>query len=112
MPFTIVCNNKGCGDIMEPYLEPETNKVFCSKCDKELNNITHFVKSQMKQLKQFKPKKQISFSVKCKKCNHENRPIIINKDVVCPACKDVHTHLSEAFKIMLFNNLKKISQDI
>lgn len=112
MPFTIVCNNKGCGDIMEPYLESETNKVYCSKCDKELSNITPFIKSQMKQFKQFKPKKQMSFSVKCNNCKHEARPIIHNNEITCPSCKKSHTHLSEPFKIMLKDNLKKINQDV
>lgn len=112
MAFSIVCSNRGCGDLMEPYLDPSDNKVYCSKCDKELVNVTHFVKSQMKQFKQFKPKKNTSFAVKCKFCNTEERPLIKNKDVICPSCKKIHTHLSEPFKIMLLDNLKKINQDI
>jgi hypothetical protein len=112
MPFSMTCTNRGCGDLMEPYLDPSTDKVFCSKCDKELVNITHFIKAQMKQFKQFKPKKNISFAVKCKKCNTEDRPLIKNKDIICPSCKAIHSHLSQAFKIMLMEQLKKASQDI
>ena len=112
MPFSIVCSNKGCGNLMEPYLDPSTNQVFCSKCDKEIVNVTHFVKSQMKQFKQFRPKKSVSFGVKCKFCNAEERPLVKDKNIICPACKKTHTHLSEPFKIMLLDNLKKINQDI
>ncbi len=112
MPFSIVCSNKGCNVLMEPYLDPDNNKVYCSSCDKEIVNVTNFVKMQMKQFKQYRPKKTISFAVKCKKCNVEDRPIIKNKDIICPSCKQPHTHLSEPFKIMLMDNLKKVNQDI
>ena len=112
MAFSIVCNNRGCGDLMDPYIDPATNQVFCSKCNKELNNVTTFIKSQMKQNKQFKPKTQTSFAVKCKNCNHESRPTLKNKDIICPNCNKPHSHLSEPFKLMLLDNLKKINQDI
>lgn len=112
MPFSMVCTNKGCGQLMEPFLEPDTNKVFCSKCEKEISNITHFVKHQMKQFKQFRPKKSISFGVKCVNCKVEERPVIAKNNIICPSCKKPHTHLSEPFKIMLKDNLKKVEQDI
>jgi hypothetical protein len=112
MPFSMVCTNKGCGQLMEPYLDPATSQVYCSSCDKELSNITHFVKHQMKQFKQFRPKKTVSFGVKCKSCNLEDRPVVLNKEIVCPSCKKPHTHLSEAFKLMLKDNLKTINKDI
>ncbi len=111
MAFSIVCSNRGCGDLMEPYLDPATDKVYCSKCEKELTNITHFIKMQMKQFKQYRPKKTISFAVKCKNCNAEERPQIQNKELICPKCKKLHSHLSQPFKIMLLEQLKK-PQDI
>ena len=54
--FFIYCTNKGCGVQMEPYIDPKTDKVYCSACDNEIANITHFTKVQMKSLKQYKQK--------------------------------------------------------
>lgn len=112
MPFLMLCPNKGCGSQMEPYLELTDNKVYCSNCDKEISNVTHFVKMQMKSLKQFRKKKNLSFSVKCQKCNKEDRPKIVNKEVACPSCNTIHSHLSEPFKIMLKEQLKTANQDV
>ena len=53
MAFSIQCTNKGCQKIQEPYIDTKDDKVYCSLCNKELLNITHFVKVQMKSLKQF-----------------------------------------------------------
>lgn len=110
--FSLNCTNKGCGKQMEPYLDPKTDKVYCSSCDNEITNITHFAKVQMKSLKQYKPKTTTSFSVKCQKCGKEDRPILLNKDVVCSACKKAFTHLSEHFKIMLKEKLKTVNNDV
>ena len=104
MPFLMLCPNKGCGSQMEPYLELTDNK--------EISNVTHFVKMQMKSLKQFRKKKNLSFSVKCQKCNKEDRPKIVNKEVACPSCNTIHSHLSEPFKIMLKEQLKTANQDV
>jgi DNA-directed RNA polymerase subunit M/transcription elongation factor TFIIS len=112
MPFSIVCPNKGCNQLMEPYLDPSSDLVYCSSCDKEINNVTHFIKLQMKQFKQFRQKKTVSFGVKCKNCNIEDRPVVSNKQIICPSCKKPHLHLSEAFKLMLKDNLQKINKDI
>jgi predicted Zn-ribbon and HTH transcriptional regulator len=112
MPFLMLCPNKGCGANIEPYLDPSDNKVYCSSCDKEIPNVTHFVKTQMKSLKQFKPKKTVSFGVKCQKCFKEDRPKIINKDIACPHCKSIHSHLSEPFKIMLKDKLKTAGEEL
>ena len=106
------CSNKGCGKHMEPYLDPSDDKVYCSECDRELANITHFVKIQMKTFKQFRQKKTISFAVKCKKCGKEDRPKLKGQDVICPNCNATHDHLSEPFKIMLKDKLKTVSQDV
>jgi hypothetical protein len=112
MPFLMTCSNKGCGDQMEPYIDPASDKVYCSSCDQELTNITHFTKIQMKSSKQFRKKKNISFGVQCKRCLKEDRPIILNKEISCPHCKSNHNHLSEPFKIMLKEKLKTANQDI
>lgn len=112
MPFSMSCTNKGCGQVMEPYIEPKTDKVYCSACDREIGNVTHFAKVQMKSLKQFKQKKVVSFAVKCQSCGKEDRPKLVGEDIVCGACKKAHTHLSEPFKIMLRDKLRTVAQDV
>ena len=106
MPFSTFCIHKGCGTHMEPYIDQQ-DKVYCSVCDKELTNLTHFAKSQMKAFKQFKPKKKLAFSVKCTSCSKEDVPVINNNDIICGNCKKVLTNLSEPFKLMLKTELKK-----
>jgi len=108
MPFSIPCTH--CRKTNEPYLDPASDKVFCGLCDQELN-ISHFVKIQMKTLKQFKQKTSTSFSVKCQSCNKEARPILKNNDVFCPSCQKPHSHFSSTFKLMLKEQLKKVNQD-
>lgn len=112
MPFSIQCSNKGCCKIMEPYLDPNNDKVYCSICDNELTNVTIFVKSQMKSSKQYKQKKMISFAVKCQNCSKEDRPVLLNNKILCPYCNKEHLHLSEPFKNMLRLNLKTVGQDV
>lgn len=115
MPFAMFCVHKGCKgtvDQMEPYLDPNTDKVYCSRCDQELPNITHFVKVQMKQLKQFRAKQAVAFGTKCKSCGKEAQPVIVGDDIVCPGCKKPHTHLSEPFKRMLKDKLKTANKEV
>lgn len=112
MPFAMPCTNKGCGKLQEPYIEHKTDKVFCSLCDREIANVTHFAKVQMKTLKQYKPKNTTSFSIKCPKCGKEDRPKVVGDDIVCTGCKKPMDHLSEPFKIMLREKLKTVGQDV
>ncbi len=112
MPFSMACTSKCCGQVMEPYLDPKDDKVYCSKCDKEISNVTHFAKVQMKALKQYRQKKVISFAVKCPKCGKEDRPKLVGEDIVCVGCKKPLDHLSEPFKIMLREKLKTVAQDV
>lgn len=106
------CTNKGCGKIMEPYLDVKEDKVYCSLCDKELQNITYFVKVQMKSLKQFRQKQNKPFSVICKKCKKEDRPKLVGQDIVCSGCNKLLDHLSEPFKIVLREKLKTTDKDV
>lgn len=108
MPFTMPCPTKGCG-MQQPYIDPKTDKVYCSNCDKEISNVTHFAKIQMKTLKQYKEKKGKSFSVKCNHCSVEDRPVIDKDKFLCAACKK-EMNISEAFKLTLkhyFGSLDK-----
>lgn len=102
---------KKCGET-EPYLDPKTEKVYCSKCDKEMTNVTHFTKMTLKTLKQFRQKQTVPFGVKCQNCEKEAQPKIVGDDIVCPRCLKAHTHLSEPFKIMLRDKLKTANKDV
>lgn len=120
MPVTAVCNNsyiddktkkeKKCGEV-EPYMDPKTGKVYCSKCDNEMQ-ISHFQKVTMKTLKQFRQKQMIPFAVKCQNCGKEAQPKIMGDDIVCPQCSKEHSHLSEPFKIMLKDKLKTANKEL
>jgi len=115
MPFAMFCQHKGCkgtGNQMEPYLDPKTDKVYCSLCDQEMPNVTHFVKVQMKALKQFRQKQAVAFGVKCQKCGKEAQPKVVNDDIVCPSCNKTHDHLSEPFKMMLKDKLRTANKDV
>lgn len=105
MPFSMQCNNKGCGQIQSPYLDKETNQVFCSLCEKEILNATSFAKNQMKSMKQFKEKKQKSFSVKCNNCGVLDRPILESNSCKCASCKK-EMNVSPIFINVLQENLK------
>jgi len=112
MPFSMNCTNKGCGKTQEPYIDPKDDKVYCSLCNREIENVTYFAKAQMKSLKQFKPKVAVSFAVKCDKCGKEARPKLINNDVVCSGCNKSLDKLSIPFKNMLKEKLKTVGQDV
>lgn len=98
--------------MQEPYIDPKTDKVYCSLCDKEIVNVTYFTKVQMKSLKQFKQKTTISFGVKCDKCGKEDRPKLINDNVVCSSCNKPLDKLSVPFINMLKKELKTVGKDV
>jgi len=112
MAFSTQCFNKGCGKIQEPYIDPKTDKVYCSVCDGELTNITHFVKIQMKTAKQYRQKKSVPFAVKCMKCNAQERPFIKDDKVYCSSCKEEMTNVSPVYKNMLKQALKTVDKDV
>jgi hypothetical protein len=115
MRFSLPCNNKGCGKINEPYLDPNDDKVYCSECDKEMTGITSFVKMQMKsnkQIKQFRAKKPKPFSVKCPRCGKDDRPKLVQEDIICSGCNKPLDQLSEPFKIMLREKLRTTDRDV
>jgi ribosomal protein L34E len=112
MPFSTFCTNKNCGQIMEPYLDPQSDKAYCSNCDGELVNLTSFVKNQMKMFKQYKQKQSKPFAVKCAKCGREERPKIFNDDIVCGHCNKSMDNLSPIFKNMLKEKLRTTDKDV
>lgn len=112
MAFSTYCTVKGCGKIMEPYLDPQDNKVYCSLCDGEIVNLTQFAKSQMKSSKQYRQKKVKPFVFKCNKCGKEERPQQIDDEIVCGVCAKPLDNLSPIFKNMLKEKLKNADKDV
>lgn len=108
--LTMQCNTKGCGS-QPAYIDPKTEKVYCSKCDVEITNATHFTKVQLKTLKQYREKKSQSFSVKCPACNVEERPVQNNGKFCCSVCKK-ELNLTNTFKAMLKQFLPVTDKDI
>jgi len=110
MVFTIDCTNRGCAAMMTPYLDPKTNKVYCSKCDGEIENVSPFTKNAMRASKQVKQKEKKSFAVKCA-CGHDDRPQIADGKVVCASCGQEQTQLTPHYAMMLKEQLKKLAED-
>lgn len=111
MPFSIQCTNKGCCQMQQPYIDPKTEKVYCSVCDLELPQVTNFAKQQMKMFKQFKEKKKVSFSTKCNKCSGEDRPVKKNNLWLCKSCGS-ELNLGDSFKSVLELFLKTADKEI
>ncbi len=111
MAFSMQCISKNCGQIQNPYIDPVTNKVYCSICDGEITNATHFTKMQMKASKQFKEKKQKSFCVKCKKCSFEDRPVKNNGKYSCKKCNQ-ELDVPYAFRMILDHYLPSADKEI
>ena len=105
MAFSINCTNKGCGKLQEAYMDPDTNQVMCSECNREISNISIFVKNQMKQSKNFRKKTKKPFAVKCESCKAEDKPKIINDKVLCSSCSKEIKGLTPYFINMLKNIL-------
>ena len=101
-----------CNKAVDPYLNPKTEEVFCGLCNKKLDKVNHFIKMQLKALKQYREVKKVPFSVKCQKCGKEDRPVDNGTDIVCSSCGDPLAHLTETFKRMLKTQLKKVDKDV
>ena len=110
MPFSMICSE--CKKMQNPYLDKKTEKVYCEECEKEISNINHFAKIQLKTLKQYKVKSQKSFSVKCNKCNKEDRPTVKDKELYCSSCQEPMDHISPYFKKILIENLGSLDKGL
>jgi DNA-directed RNA polymerase subunit RPC12/RpoP len=102
----------GCGKMQPPYMNQKTEEVFCSLCDVKIAPVNHFIKMQLKALKQYQEQKKVAFGVKCQKCGKEEKPKDTGKDIVCGACGKSLDHLTDAFKRMLKAQLPKADQDV
>lgn len=98
--FIINCDNKGCGKSTQATLDMEDNKVYCSECNKSINNVTIFTKNQLKNLKQIRRPKKESFSTKCHVCSHEALPKLVNDKLCCVKCNAHLVKIPKSFEIL------------
>lgn len=113
MGFMIQCDNKGCREHQEAVLDKETNKVYCSICNGEIENITIFAKRQMLftgQIKRDEQKKQ-AFAVQCQACKKTLCPKIeVGEDktrkLMCAGCGEELSHLSAPYKQTILSFIK------
>lgn len=108
MSFLLQCQNKDCKKTTEVVLDKNTNRVHCSDCDSEIQNVTLFVKSTLNNMKKYRiPKKSYSsYALECKNCHKKMTPILIKEELHCPECRYTHDVTSH-FKNMFIANLKK-----
>lgn len=110
MGFVMYCDNKGCGKSQEPYLDKETDQVYCAECGETIKNVTQFAKNSMRGMSQFKKtvKAQQAFSVKCESCSKTAQPKLLKKTLLCPHCGKEHKTLqapyAHAIKEYLLSN--------
>ena len=100
MGFLITCDNKGCFESMEPLLDKNTDRVFCTACGKEMKSVTYFAKVQMKSMGQTLNSQKTSqaFSVRCNFCGSVGQPIVAaDGKILCSACKSHMDYLSAPF---------------
>ncbi len=102
--FSLFCQT--CKKQNEPYLDKDTDIVYCAECDAEMQ-VNPFTKTQMRSMKQFKSSAPSSKSIKCASCKKLSNAIVLNKDLCCGICKKPHSHLTSYFKQVIMEQIKK-----
>ena len=100
-----------CKKEQEPILDPKKDQVSCTLCN-EIIDVNHFVKVQLKALKQYGEIKRVPFGVKCDKCNKNETPVEQDGEIVCGACHKPLSNLTDTFKRMLQDKLSRVKKDI
>lgn len=105
--FTTLCRN--CKADVDPVLDEQNDTIVCPDCYKELENMSPFIKVQLRAYKQVKkPKKQqTAYSILCKKCNATVKPVVKNGQFLCSACGAVMNNISDTFKNLILENSKQ-----
>lgn len=101
-----------CGKMQAPTMNPKNEEVHCSLCNEKIPTVNHFIKAQLKALKQYAEPKRTPFAVKCPKCNREEKPKDNGADIVCGSCEEPLTQLTDTFKRMLRTVLGKVDKDV
>lgn len=111
MAFLMSCTNKGCGKSSEVAYDSSDDQVYCTECDRPITNITSFVKTQLKSLKQIKKPKKDAFSVACLSCKTVMLPVVIDKQLACPKCKKAHTTIPKPFERLLRQKIQDVIKE-
>lgn len=108
MDYRSFCDNKGCKKEMRPVVNKDTLEAYCTECGQTVNNISIFMRRQMRDQGQVQrnEKKRLAWSVKCNHCQKEGPPEL-NKsgELVCSFCKKELDHLAKPFAQMIKLNL-------
>src|SRR5277367_4199348 len=107
MPFSMQCNNKGCGALTEPTLNTQDNEVYCSDCDKVIANVPIFTKNSLKSMGQTKRGNKSAFGIKCLSCKQDSLPKMIGNDLMCGSCGKKMDNISAAFKPLIIQKIKE-----
>jgi len=105
----INCDNKGCMKSDFHLLDTKTNEVICTECGEVINNVTYFMKIQLKSLGQIVRDSgtKEAFSITCESCNKKNKPLVDKKgNIVCPVCNHIQENVPLPFANMLRTVIK------
>jgi hypothetical protein len=112
MAMMMNCNNKGCFKYMDPVLDKTDNEVYCTACGNIIAGMTHFTKTQLVALKQYKVAAKSAYAVRCSKCKVESLPKLVKDKLVCSGCNTECVNVSKPFEILIRNAIKTGKQDI
>lgn len=111
-----VINCKACKKQSAATLDKKTRKIHCALCDAEQPN-NHYVKIQLEAIGAWRGAsvdgiEKAFWALTCKSCNSGKRPkLSTSNKIVCSGCGDEYEFLSEPFKILLKDYIKKIGND-
>jgi|SRR5271157_1336846 len=95
---------------MRPVVNKETLEAYCTECGKTINNISIFMRRQMRDLGQIQrnEKKRLAWSVKCNHCQQEGPPELdkAGEILICSFCKKTLDQLARPFAQMIKVNLQ------
>lgn len=106
----ILLNCLTCKKQQKAVMDKSTEKVFCDACMTEYP-ANHFLKHQLKAVRQFKENKQVPFGVKCAKCGVLVTPIVNGNIFSCSECKK-ELNVTEQYKIAYNIHYKTIKKDV
>lgn len=101
-----------CKKLQSPTLDISTNQVYCSECNAEIPNVSHFFKVQMKTLGQTRKAKKSAYAIRCVSCKNEALPKLDKNRLVCQTCNRPYDNISRPFEIIIRDKIAKGNDDI
>lgn len=111
MGFLINCDNKGCGQAQEPFLDLTTDEVICSACQGAIKNITSFTKRQLKSMGQTLKTKKEAGSILCGVCKLQALPKESGSQLLCPKCQNLHQNIPRAYEVVVREMIKQKAKE-